>query len=290
MGVKEDREYEKWLGEVKSKLPAAKQALIDQVFASDDTKEVGLEIYRGHLGQSEIGRRMSEIDRAKKDFEVEQRKFGEEKIAIQKWFNDELPKNQRLQRDYASLAAERDRLAGVLKESGVDESDLPAARPVPQAGTVSGDDMDRMQRQVNQLGFLLNTALPQVMKRTLTVADKAIREGWKVNGGDIFDHALKTGVAPEQAFDDLVREQREERAAEREKKMIETAKEEGRREVLARGSSPDHLGAPGPSSLDSLRLSDSSRPSDHRSRVEAALESFGKLTIDDPNPMMPVKA
>lgn len=286
MSKKEDRDYEKWLEGVKSKLPAEKQALLSQVFDGDGARDVGLDLYRGHLGSSEIDRRMSEIDRTRREFEAEQGRFTQEKLAVQKWFNDEFPKNERLQKQYLALEQQRDALASKLKEYGVDERDLPNAGAV-NAGGVTGEDLDRVRRELNSLGALVNTVLPQALERTLNVADKAVREGWKVSGGEIFKQALRQGVTPEQAFDELTRGEREERESKRMKEVIDRAREEGRREILARGSSPDHLSAPGPSALDALR-NITATPGDHRSRVDQALAAFDKLGTTDPNPMVPV--
>lgn len=281
----EQRKLDEWLNGVKSKLPTDKQELLSKVFEGDEAREVATELYRGHLGQEEISRRMTEADRARKEFEAEQARFNQEKIAVQKWFNDELPKNERLAKQNAALKEAHDAIAAKLREYGVDENDLPKAGAVNASG-VSGEDLDRIQRQMNQYGFLLNNALPQVLKRSLSVTTKAIKEGWDVDGGAIFEHALKSGVTPEAAFEELTREQRVEREAKRERELIEKAKEEGRREALARGSSPDHVTAPGPTSVSEHIRNIGAAPSAQRDRLEAALSAFDKLTPD--GSMLPI--
>ena len=270
MGKKTEAEYQKWIEEVKGKLPD------DTLKAAFDTitgHEVGKEVFGGYQREADYYRRLNDVAAEKSQLEKEKQSWS-------KWFEEESPKNQ-------VLIAERDTLAkqvSALKAAvmGEEPNTMPTnfASPTPPNGGSADTaalraEIDVLREQLKVLP-VIDKALPRLMADAMDLTYKITSEKWKVSPKQVLDHALTRGTDITSAFNELTSEERETRSKEDLAKQIKEAEDRGRRDAL-KARTPDQLTMNGPSILDNIRAK---APVDARARVADAVSAYVDLPAD----------
>lgn len=262
MSKKEDAAYQAWLQDVKSKVPAEKRELFDQ-FISDEV--VGKEIFRGGLREADYYRRLNELGETRREVEAE-------KIRLTSWYEAEKPKNQALLEKVSELEAK----LAKRREAFDDEEDL----MTDKQRAAEAEKISKLEKELAEVRSSQREAFSAFLPALVDMTDithELVKGGWKTSPREVISYAQKNNVDPRTAFYALTADERTDRERDERKKQEEKWKEEGRREAMAKVSSPDNLRvSAGPTVVDQLRKPmTTDNPNE---RIKRASQAFSELT------------
>jgi len=265
---KEDTAYQEWFNEIRSKLPAELQPNLDALVGTD----AGKEIFRGGLREADYYRRLNEQAEAKAQFDAEVREQST-------WFETEKPKNQRLVNEVNQLRKDLLTHKAELIAAGL-EVPKEVKEAVDQSQGASMQDKNELEQIKKQMQFL-DKALPQMLIKSMNMANRLIKENYTVTPEAVFQHAAEKGVDLDAAFEYLTADERASRADKKLAEKLKEAEERGAREALAKLSGPDRSMRPaGPSVFDAIvaKDGDTAKPlSDRNERRDIGGKELAEL-------------
>lgn len=266
MGRKEDNAYSEWLDEIKAKHPDIAPTL-DSLAETD----AGREIFRGGLREADYYRRLNEIRDEREEIERRALEVEEEGQRQVSWWQEAKPTYDSALETAQEYQRRLEAFQAQLK--GEDEVDPKNAYSNGGAPAVNNKELEELKQRVQ----LMDSAYPQVMLGLFKAQQAAMQEGLAFDPNQVLDKVYREKVTPIQAFDQLVKPQREEKAKHMLENELNKAREEGRREALSKLSGPDRAVRPsGPSIVDALR-GDAQVLTDERQRRDAAVRDWMEL-------------
>lgn len=216
----EQQAFETWKAEIAAKLTdPAEKAAFDKV--------ADLEVFKGNLRTQEFHKRVSDLDKAKKDWETktqsEYRQMGD-------WYT-------KAQAEAAKIKEENDKLKLALRKrrDGADDLDdlldPAAARTTDDlvVGSVKKEDLDQLTNKLQEI----DRNAPAYTNLMMRLGFRAIKENLEFDPEKLFEAAQTNRCDLERAFDILAAPTRAERAEADVKARIEKAREEARAEALS---------------------------------------------------------
>lgn len=252
MGQVEDKEYEKWQREFRENL-------------TSDEEKVAFDT----LSKAEAAEKLFKAPsfREKKFYTV-LNDLNSRKRELEEWYETNKPINEGLKAEKEALLKERDELRAQLGTGG---NPPPAANVAKSQPGVSQEDFEGMRQKVD----LMDKALPKLLGQWGTIVKTIAEERYDLDPQEVIDYSIQHRVDPYKAFEDLTYDERKKRFDSDRKKELDSAREEGRRKALGERSSPDVHRASGPSAVDILRSSDSSKAlTDPSQRKADAVKEF----------------
>lgn len=257
MSRKEDVAFKEW-GE----------ALSNEV--GDEEKEalqawlalpIAREVFRGTLAQDKLYTELNKIAADRKEIE-------DKEAALDAWFEEEKPKNEK-------LLAERDALRAQLAQLGA--GDPPPAEGTP--ASIPADVLAQLKATQQKLDTL-DKLLPAVIGDTARIVKDSVNNKFDIDPREVIKLSVQKGVEPWQAYLALTHEERQKR--EEESREAERKKwfEEGKRSVTT--NSPDHLKPAGPSVVDylqGLNKEKGAKAMEASDRVSSALAALQEIDV-----------
>ncbi len=260
MSRKEDAAYEEWLEEIKTKNPDVADTL-DSLAETD----AGREIFRGGLREKDYYRRLNDIRDARTELDEEAQKQVS-------WWEQAKP-------EYERALAERDEAVHKLEAASMNREtpDGGNGAPPPSAPNMNPKELEEMRQRITAM----DQAYPQVMLGMFEAQQAALREGLEYKPDEVLKKAFEKRISPVQAFNEIVADQRQEKAKGLLESELSKAREEGRKEALSKLSGPDRvLKRQGPTIVDAL-TGDAEVMTDPRQRRDAAVSDFLELTASE---------
>ncbi len=261
--AKTEAEYQEWVKEVAAKVPDEQKAAFDSFM----TGSIGMELFGGHLRQSEFHRRLTEVHTEKQALEAQRASFAQDVSSMDEWFQAESPKNQRLVAERDKLRAEAESMRERLVELGLEE----AAPKVKPARVADEPDVRREIQALQQRIAMMDQALPAMLADYGTVMKSALKDDLEFDPKQLIALSMEKSVPLPQAMEMLTAKERGERAQKANEAAIEKAREEGRREALSQRGSPDYMKRSGPTVLDAIK---EGKPSNSQDRVDASVQMY----------------
>lgn len=274
MKKKTEAEYKAWLEEVRSKLPVGMKGKFDELVSDE---EVGFNIFGGHLREADYYRKLNEMQEAQKEVEQNRQflngavlKFKADVEEVKNWWETESVKNENLVNENDALKAQIHATRQKLQEYGLED-----AAPVAPPAAGNSNENARLREELLQLKRYvigMDRAVPQVLRQSLKTVVSGIKEGYDFDPDQLFDYTQQNGVDLPTAFERLTAEQRTARAAKAQEDAIAKAREEGRREALARAGSPDMIRPTGPGrTIEDMK---NVKPTSPMERINQAVQAF----------------
>lgn len=265
MSKKEDAEFSAWLEDLAGSLAPEDSTLLKSW--AQKAPEKFREKFRDGLREGDYYRKLERLNANARELARREREIGslvqtrEQEIAEERRRAAELQK--RLELTEAQLAAmgltTEEEPGGNQVMSDVSKEDVAKLREALEAQKARLEAMDR--------------AFPAVLAESLEVGAEIAKEGWKVSPSEVLRLSLERQQPPKAILQTLTKEERESREKDRFEKEKAKWMEEGRREVLSRLPSPDHLRPLGPTIVDTLREKGGAA---RHERVNAAVELYNK--------------
>lgn len=259
MSRKEDQAFKEW-GE----------ALAAEV--GDDEKEalaawlalpVAREVFRGTLAQEKLYTELNKIA-------DERRELEEKEAALDSWFEEEKPKNEK-------LLKERDQLKAQLAAVGAGDPPPAEGTPAPSLSPEVLAELKKTQQKLDTLDKLL----PAVIGDVARMVKDSVENKFDIDPREAIKLSVQKGVEPWQAYQALTAEERQKRAEAAQEAERKKWFEEGRRSVTT--NSPDHLKPAGPSVVDylqNLNKTAGAKPMEASDRVSAALAALQEVDVN----------
>lgn len=250
---KEDIAFQEWARDFEGKLPED----LRENFRTITTHDAGKEMFRAVERREDYNRRVNEVQAEKK--------------RLEKWFNDEAPKNAMLAAQNAEYQEKLLAYEQTLKELGLDQA-TPAGSASSKPSVAKREEIEDLRKELADFKQLVDRGLPKLVGDLFVVTQKTVKEGYSVDPRDVLSYAAERQLDPVTAFENLTAGERQKRAEAAQKALEEKWKEEGRREALSKLPSPTYIRPSGPSVIDSLNNKDFA--SDSRTRVNDAVKDF----------------
>lgn len=258
--AKTEAEYQEWIKEVSAKVPDEHKGAFEAI-----TNSVGMDLFGGHLRQSEFHRRLNELHQEKAELAAQQAEYEARVNSMDAWYQDEAPKNQRLiaERDKlrAEVEASRERLAALGLEE--EPTKVTAARRSDEGGL--SQEIQALKAHI----VAMDRALPQMLADYGTTLRDGLKNGYEFDPRQLIAVSMERSVPIQQAYEMVTFEERQKRFEKEREEAIEKAREDGRREALSQRGSPEYMKRSGPSILDTI-----SKPQTQRERVEGAVAEY----------------
>lgn len=274
--AKTEAQYKEWVKEVEASLASSEQK--ERFRALTDNSEEGMKVFGGYLRQQEFDRALNEVKDSEKAVKADRgalteaiEKFKSDVVELNNWYQQELPKNQRMNEDLVRTRAMYDAANQKLRELGL-EVEAPVSTPSSPASAGVSSELVRQVEFLAQRLARQDQALPRVLADAMAVTREGLKEGFDFDPSAVIARASARGVDVQTAFRELTADQREAKANAEREKEIEKAREEGRREAQSRYPSPERLRPSGPTIFDSLNAAPVS--TDRRERVNEAVKEF----------------
>lgn len=259
MAKKEEELFKEWVADLEGKLKNDEER---QAFAIYSKSEAGIENLRGSMRRAEFDRRLNTIHETQRQLEVSEATLKAERQRLEKWFNDEQPKN-------ANLVAELSTLKSRLREFTDEDAPPPAAATAAQGLSIKNEDFERLSKRLD----LLDGNLPRVMGDMTAIIKRSLKEDIDIDPREVIAYSIKHQVDPFRAYEDLTHDTRAERFQKEREDSLAAAREEGRKDALKTiKSSPDHIRTPGPNVVDTLWKNEV--PTNKHDRVAGAVKEF----------------
>jgi hypothetical protein len=275
---KTEAEYQKWVEEQEAKLTGEERDAFKKLTSS----KAGVDVFGGHLREADYYKRLNELTEERRAFDAaqaalkaEQEQFAQIVNEVDRWHQEEKPKNEKLSRYAAELEHQVNAYQERLKAVGLGADDPPATS---REAKVTGQAEEELRKQIAELKqqqAVFDKAVPKVFEDFADVFVRLTKDGFEVDPRRVIQHAQTKRVDLARAYDELTADQRAKRATESREKELDKAREEGRREALAKIPAGAKLTPATPSILDALQSKHD--PSSNASRVDAAVKSFLEL-------------
>ena len=260
MSKREDEAFEQWTEELSKKV-TAEEAEAFKVWAKTDAAR---EVFRGTIGQTELYRRMNELDRDKKS-------LASERQELESWYEQESPKND-------ALIKERDELRAQLAELGLAGGPPPAT--TTPGSSLSAEELAALKAAAAK-AETLDRLIPAVLGDMAMVLQDSARNNFDIDPREVIKFSLQNGIEPYRAYLELTSDERQKREEAKQEAERKKWFEEGRRAALT-NHSPDHLQPSGPSVVDYLQglnkvaanAGATVAPPTRDDRVSAAMKEF----------------
>lgn len=261
--AKTEAEYQEWVKEVAAKIPDEHRAGFEALTGTP----VGMELFGGHLREKEFHRRLNEVHSERQALEAQRQTFANDVAAMDEWFQEESPKNQRLIAERDRLKAEAAAMKERLSELGLEEE----APRVKSAKSDNDEDLRREIQNLRQHLAAVDQALPAMLGDYGMILRTAQKEGIDVDPRQVVALSMQRSVPLTQAFDMLTAEERQKRAEKEREEALSKAREEGRREALSQRGSPEYMR---PASAAVLEGIANSKPTTQMDRVKGAVQEY----------------
>lgn len=245
---KKDPGFREWLQELaESKITKIKdperRAALERVLAvakdDEETEEALREIFRGGLREFEFHKRLNalhEIERERGQKHEEWKKFRDD-----------------VETEYNAVKEERDRLkhqideqAKALERVGLIDDAAKLREQGDDALATLKKELDETKaslKQHEEAIMRVSAGAPTFMVEFVKSANKYRKEGFEFDEEDVYRSIVeaKGSLPVALAFEDAIREQRDERKQKELDEKLKKAKEEGRQEALTQKVAPDAL-------------------------------------------------
>lgn len=258
MSRKEDAAYGDWLDDIKSKNPD----VADHLDALAET-DAGREIYRGGLREADYYRRLNEVRDAKQELDRE----AQEQVT---WWQEAKP-------EYERAVTERDEALARLEATNVNDPNGSGGNGAPNPPLPTNPQELEL---IKQRMTAMDQAYPQVMLGMFEAQQAALQEGLKYKPDEVLQRAFEKRIKPIDAFNELVTDQRQEKAKFMLEGELDKARQEGYKQALSKISGPDKImSTRGPSIVDALSGT-AEVITDERERRDAAVAEYIELTSE----------
>ena len=237
-------EFQVWKDKIASEGSEEEQA----AFAKFIEGSVGKQLIKGSLMMDEFHRRMNDLHQQKLALDADEVSLSNRVSEIDKWYEINKPVNDKLKQEKSRLAGELEEARQQLEELGLAvQGERKRGAPVSDELREEFETLKREKKSLEDQVMRMDNNFPQVVGTLLDVTWRGMLDGYKdVSPKDVLQHAIKKGIDPYAAYDELTapeRQRREKDAYDKEiEKIRKEAREEGRREVLKSSiASPDRL-------------------------------------------------
>ena len=237
-------EFQAWKDKIASEGSEEEQA----AFAKFIEGSVGKQLIKGSLMMDEFHRRMNDLHQQKLALDADEVSLSNRVSEIDKWYEINKPVNDKLKQEKSRLAGELEEARQQLEELGLAvQGNGKRGAPVNDELREEFETLKREKKSLEDQVMRMDNNFPQVVGTLLDVTWRGMLDGYKdVSPKDVLQHAIKKGIDPYAAYDELTAPERQRREKETYDKEIEKirkeAREEGRREVLKSSiASPDRL-------------------------------------------------
>lgn len=227
---KDDAAYQKWLNE--EFLPSVEEGKRDAVLAALAENE---KAHGAFLRHSDYTVKTQELAKVRKEAEAVLDK-ARKVDAYDAWYL------QHAKPTFDKVTSENERLKQALIAGGsLEDGDDPPASGAARGSAPSEAQLKKLEElearvaQVDTGAFNTMVAMTNLLRR-------AQKEGIEFDAAEVLGHASRNGISPILAYEELTREQREERQRKDFEDKLKQAREEGRREALSKVHSPDYAG------------------------------------------------
>lgn len=242
-----------------------KTKALDTLLADEALKE---SLFGGNLREQDYYKRVNEVNEVKANLSTAADELKRQQMEWQQWYQD-------TQAEYNRVVAEKAELEKQIKYGAIEEPAEGASSKMTPRMQAELEELRKEVQLANSKANILDETTTRLIGDLSTITYEAVKSGLNVNPKEVLEYSYKNKVDPYSAFEVLTRPEREERDAERQKKLLDQAREEGRREAEAKSSPAFRLPSSAPSTADFFRTTPDL--SDPNARTKAASDAYYKL-------------